>query len=58
MRVLGLFTGFRSWEKPFIENGDNVFMTAINKDYPYCNYIGDLRNINIEVDMLNLNHDC
>jgi len=48
MRVLGLFTGFRSWEKPFIENGDNVFMTDINKDYTYCNYIGDLRNINID----------
>lgn len=48
MRVLGLFTGLKSWEKPFIENGDSVFMTDINEAYTYCNFIGDLRDIKTE----------
>ena len=48
MKVLGLFTGMKSWEKPFIENGDNVYMSDINKNYEYCQFIGDIRNIPIK----------
>lgn len=33
MKVVGLFSGSKSWEKPFISNGDDVFTTDFDTDH-------------------------